>query len=330
MMPLRRREGFTIIELLVVIGVIAVLVGLLLPALSGAQKRSRKNTELSNLRQIGFGWSMYANNYGEAALPGFLEPDVQTNWQTTWQTPRRVDLNQNDAAPYTWRLMPFIDFSLDLVFSYEDSYELDMSSAAHVELVARTPAFGYNAFYVGGWWKMVSVNGNSVARVAYHDGRPTGNPTRAVNIVATRVTQIKRNSEVVTFCSSTPNRGGGVVAKSSDRAQGFYLAHAPTVAEDVHWTSYGSTTGAGLSQGQAAGSIYEVNVIGRSGIPLGRYTNLAAVLYADGHTDTQTPGGLDDQRKWIDGADTADFTHTVGTEPHDSFNYLAAPAPPIG
>ena len=71
-MRLRRRPcggGFTLIELLVVIGVIAVLVAMLLPALSAARRQAQAVQCLSNLRQVGIGGLMHANEHRQH-LPG--------------------------------------------------------------------------------------------------------------------------------------------------------------------------------------------------------------------------------------------------------------------
>src|SRR3954464_10918619 len=61
MRPKSSKTGFTLVELLVVIGIIAVLISILLPSLNKAREMATRTKCLSNLRQFGTAFTIYLN-----------------------------------------------------------------------------------------------------------------------------------------------------------------------------------------------------------------------------------------------------------------------------
>src|SRR6478672_3013670 len=88
------RNAFTLVELLVVIGIIGVLMGILLPAMNRARQRGATVVCANNLRQFGTAWQMYASAHHGLSCPGRLP---------TYDGPESIyDIGEGDEYRPRW------------------------------------------------------------------------------------------------------------------------------------------------------------------------------------------------------------------------------------
>jgi prepilin-type processing-associated H-X9-DG protein/prepilin-type N-terminal cleavage/methylation domain-containing protein len=162
--------AFTLVELLVVIGIIAVMIGILLPALARAREAAETTQCLSNLRQVNLAFLMFANEHGDH-LPQtgsakntepFLVNGVTTNVNVRWfggfyGSPQRFHAPASMLDPY-WGLA---DVGGCASFDVEDHLRPQYGPVDY----AYNSLFGRHAEWVAGGAKRNGL-GVKISRIA--------------------------------------------------------------------------------------------------------------------------------------------------------------------
>jgi prepilin-type N-terminal cleavage/methylation domain-containing protein len=152
------RRGFSLVELLVCIAVVTLLIGLLLPGLSAIRRTARMTACLSNVRQLGMSWQMYASDYADRAMPLAGWRVAQAS-QIYWWGSHGTDTTPPDFA--AGFLAPYIDSGLSLKSVFDCPAQPWGTYRPQGPSKAPTSTYGYNGYYLSpsqtpGWGNQIA------------------------------------------------------------------------------------------------------------------------------------------------------------------------------
>jgi prepilin-type processing-associated H-X9-DG protein/prepilin-type N-terminal cleavage/methylation domain-containing protein len=193
---MRRRRGFTLVELLVVIGIIALLIGILMPALTKARMQANTVKCGANLHTMGQALVMYTNQYN--AYPGHCGL-VSGITAAVWPTRLRPDANKDQGiwhcpsqeASFEWPTIPPAGSTIsnapgDARFGYEKGEMV-------INVQATPSSYGYND------WGTNNAQGNPQRGLG-------GDIGFAVNVKELRTSKVKSASDMIAIADSFTNK----------------------------------------------------------------------------------------------------------------------------
>lgn len=264
--------AFTLIELLVVIAIIAVLAGMLLPALAKAKVRVKQCNEYNTGKQLMLAQHVYANDNQDRVIPGYTaEGEVVDDQGNVLSEPIK--------NRYPWRLAPNLANNFRAIYVNESRHYLNkaesLSHDMYVYYASLFPSLGYNSVFVGGDKSVINPSSPLVAK------------NFGTDWVITKLTGVKRPSELINFASArAPGEGLNAIEP------GNYRIFAPYVKERIWETT----------------SFNEADSPDKFGFVHPRWNKRAVTAPMDGHVEAVKEADLQDMRRWANLADRPDWT----------------------
>lgn len=146
-----RPRGFTLVELLVVIAIIAILAAILFPVFAQARQAAKQTVALSNIRELGMAWLLYAGDNDDALVP--------------WATPAQ------DGTSYWWGLVVgdtvYPEKGPLYPYTHGAGIQADPTFPNRLRTKVGFTGYGYNYVYLGGGGVVCTAINTPAAKVAF-------------------------------------------------------------------------------------------------------------------------------------------------------------------
>lgn len=206
----KRPRAFTLVELLIVIGIIAVLMGFLLPAMGRARQQAKLTAELAASRQLMVAYLSYATDNRGALIPGHTTEDLKLT------DDRGKPLSPTEAGKrWPWRLGAHVKYGLKgtILVNEQVAVQENRSDRLWAYYVSLLPSFGLNYYNLG--------------------GDLTGGGVHNMYGWVKKITQVERTTRLIVFASSRAPIG-------MPYPDGYFKIVPPTKSSEYSATGWSS------------------------------------------------------------------------------------------
>ena len=283
-----KQAGFTLVELLVVIGIIALLISILLPTLSAARESAKQLRLMAGVRELNTGYLLYHQDHGGKLMLGYTPPTVDGKPVLVDDPISGKTFGFPVSDRYPWRLVPYVDNVWDILHLHggepnpPKATDSDQEAFAKAYSLSLDPTFGLNSIYLGGH-----------AGAVYQGFVGSQNKPNVRRHVAFTATEVGNPSQQIVFAESRQRNAGALGGSSDGEDPGLFFV-SPPHANGQKWRVD--------ERGE-----FELTSGVITGLPLGRYGDRTVVGFFDGHAEKLRPAEMQSMYLWAPRADADDY-----------------------